>query len=70
MPPSYLVNLYYNDFTENARELSAKNVKMKMKKTNEKQDTSSALYIKYVLKQKSESVHGSPEFHNPAGLHP
>ena len=43
MPPSYLVNLYYNDFDKNARELSAKNVKMT------KQDTLSALFGKIVL---------------------
>ncbi len=43
MPPSYLVNLYYNDFDEKARELSAKNVKMT------KQDTLSALFGKIIL---------------------
>ena len=43
MPPSYLVDLYYNDFDKNARELSAKNVKMT------KQSTLSALFGKIVL---------------------
>ena len=56
MPPSYLVNLYYNDFDKNARELSAKNVKMT------KQSTLSALFGKIVLSKDLRQFTEVPNF--------